>query len=175
MKFKNLSSLTAIAVALLTFTSCDEATTVDFDTKLTTTIEAEATEASELKSEANFPFAASAILNIEDDSKVKDYLDRIKEMDIKSVTATFTGIPEGHEILSLNIYVDNYKLPVTLENIINGQAITLDLSDAVLLNVSNTILDKKSVTLKIDGFASAEMKFSTLMQFDVTVKANVLD
>jgi hypothetical protein len=176
---KYIKSLTVLLMSLLIFNSC-ESTTVDFDTNLKTTIVAEVdapqTVAIELKATAGYPFSASQKLHIQDNSKVNDYIDRLKEMNVKSITATFTGIEEGETLTELNISIESVALDVTLQNVTEGQSITLDVSATVLNAISDLLIEEKEITISISGYSTfAPMTFNTLMDFAVTISAKVLD
>ena len=176
---KKIRTLAMVLIALIILGSCDKITT-DFDTSLRTTILADVEQPSEVKSTlkdaTTYPFNASQKLDIKDNSKINDYIDRLKEINVKSISCTFTGIPSGETITELNISIQSVALNLTLENLENGVSVTLDVSNQLLNAISNELTDKHETTIRISGESTyAPMTLSTLMDFQVSVTARVLD
>ncbi len=176
---KKIRILGMLLLALIILGSCDRITT-NFDTNLTTTILADvqlpADVKSTLKDLTTYPFSASEKLDVRDNSKVNDYIDRLKEINVQSITATFTGIPTGETINELNISIQSVALDLTLDNLENGLSVTLDVSPNLLNAISNELTDKHEITINISGESTyAPMTLSTLMDFQVSVTAKVLD
>ena len=176
---RKIKTLAMVLVALIIMGSCDRITT-DFDTNLKTTILADVQLPAEVKSTlkdvTTYPFSASQKLDVKDNSRINDYIDRLKEINVQSITATFTGIPPGETITELNISIQSVALDLTLENLENGVSVTLDVSNHLLNAVSNELTDKHETNIIISGESThAPMKLSTLMDFQVSVTARVLD
>ena len=176
---RKMKTLAMVLVALIILGSCDKITT-DFDTSLKTTILADVQLPAEVKSTlkdvTTYPFNASQKLDVKDNSKINDYIDRLKEINVQSITATFTGIPSGETITDLNISIQSVALDLTLENLENGVSVTLDVSNHLLNAISNELTDNHEITISISGESTyAPMTLRTLMDFQVSVTARVLD
>ena len=171
--------ISAFAITgIIVICSCDSITT-DFDTNLNKTIvsEIEQPQAKALtKNQTTYPFSSADVLDIRDNSKINDYIDRLKEIDVKSITCTFTGIPEGESITELNISLGTTGLEVNLSDITNQTQITLDVSHQFLNDISTQLVDNHELIIAISGESTfAPMTLNTFMSFAVTVTARVLD
>jgi hypothetical protein len=168
----------ALAPVLIIINGCDKFTT-DFDTNLNKTIQADvvATQAkSGILEVVTFPFNATDVLEIKDNSKINDYIDRLKEINVNSITATFTGIPAGQTISELSISMPSVGVVINLTGIENNSQVTLDVNQEYLNAISGRLLDTHEITIEISGRSTyAPMTLSTLMSFAVTVKAKVID
>lgn len=173
---KQMITLTVVLVGLLILNSCDSVTT-SFDTNLKTTISADIEDVnSGVKETTTYPFNATETLKIKDNSRINEYIDRLKEINVNSVTSTFTGIPVGETITELNISVESVALDLTLEDIDNGLSVELDVSHQLLNDISEELIDKHEITIYISGQSTfAPMELSILMDFAVTVTASVLE
>ncbi len=168
-----------LLTTLIILGSCDSITT-NFETNLTTTILADVQLPEDVKSTLKdfntYPFHASQTLDIKDNSTINDYIDRLKEINVKSITATFTGIPPGEKITELNVSIQSVALDLNLENLENGVVVELDVSHQLLNSISNELTDNHGITIDISGASTyAPMTLSTLMDFQVAVTARVLD
>ncbi len=164
------------AAVLLAINGCDAITT-DFDTNLNKTILAEVAEVkSGTKDAVTYPFNTTDVLDIRDNSKINDYFDRLKEINVNSITCTFTGIPSGETVAELTISIPSAGLEVKLTDIDNATQVTLDVTPQILDAVSKRLIETHEITIGISGRSTyAPMTLSTLMNFAVTVKARVLD
>lgn len=176
---KKITAFTVVLAGLLIVNSCDSLTT-SFDTNLSTTILVDVEQPQEgksgLKDAHTYPFSATKTLSIKDNSQINDYIDRLREINVNIVTATFTGIPSGETITELAITIESVDLNVTLEDLVNGVSVTLDISPQLLDDLSEELLDAQQITIGVSGYSTfAPMILSTLMDFEVTVTANVLD
>lgn len=176
---KKIFALTIVLAGLLTFISCDSITT-SFDTDLSTTVLADVAPVKSgeagIKETGPHPFSATKVLKIDDNSQIKDYFDRLKEINVKNITATFTGIPSGESITTLNLTIQSAGIDIALDNIVNGASVTLEVSPQLLDALSAKLLEDKEVTVGVSGNSTfAPMVLSTLVEFAVTVKAGLLD
>lgn len=171
-------SLAMVIMGVLILSGCESITT-DFDTNLKTTILADIkvpSEKSSLKDVTTYPFSATKVLDIKENSRINEYIDRLKEINVKSVTCTFSGIPEGEAITELNISVQSVALDVTLEDLVNGVSVTLDISPNILNSLSLELTDNQQITIMISGESTfAPMVLNTLMDMPVTVTATVME
>lgn len=176
---KKLRILAVVLTGLLIPGSCSLITT-DFDTNLRITILADVEKPPEkksgLKDAATYPFSATEVLDIKDNSKINDYIDRLKEIEVQSIKCTFSGIPAGETITEFNISFSPVGINITLENITSGASVTLDVSPQLLDNISKQLTDNQPITINISGQSTyAPMVLSTLIDIPVAVTARVLD
>ncbi len=174
---KTIITLAVVMTGMLILSGCESITT-DFDTNLTTTILAEIkvpAEKSSLKDVTTYPFTATKVLDIKENSRINEYIDRLKEINVKSITFTFSGIPAGETITELNISVQSVALDVTLEDLVNGVSVTLDVSPNILNSLSLELTDNQQITIIVSGESTfAPMVLNTLMDMPVTVTATVI-
>ena len=167
-----------VIMGVLILSGCESITT-DFDTNLKATILADIitpAEKSSLKGVTTYPFSSTKVLDIKENSKITEYIDRLKEINVKSVNCTFSGIPEGETITEMNISVQSVALDVSLENLVNGMSVTLDVSPNILNALSLELTDNQQITIMVSGKSTfAPMVLNTLMDMPVTVTATVLE
>ncbi len=177
---KKIRTISVVLVSMLLVLSSCDSTTVDFDTNLYSTIVAEiqapAAASEVLKSEGLYSFETEKKLYIKDTKKINDYIDRINEIAVNSISCSFSSMVGDQKIVDLSVFVDNIDLEVTLEDINNGFEVTLDIDIAKLEEISNLLLDNQEITIKVNGHTNfAPMTFTTILDFAVTVSADVLD
>jgi hypothetical protein len=174
---KHFFTIAVVLTGFFLLTSCDE--TVEFDTNLETTILADVeapTAKSSLKGAVTYPFSALEDLDLTENSKVNDYIDRLNEVNVKSITCTFSGIPEGEIITVITISVEAAGLAVTLEDIANDNSVTLDISPELLNTVSELITDNHKITIGVSGFSTyAPMTLTTVVSASASVSAKVVN
>lgn len=176
---RKIMGVAVLLAMLLAVSGCDSLTT-NFDTTLRTTIQAPVEQTGEvkdgLKDVTLYPFSVMHVLDVQDNDRIKDYLDRIREIEVKSVKCTFTGIPSGETVTELNIAFQPVNVTVSLANLSNGDVVTLDLSHDLLNSISTHLTDNKKITIVISGKATyAPMVLNTLVEVPVKVTAGVLD
>jgi hypothetical protein len=175
---KQIFTIAVVLTGFFLLTSCDE--TIEFDTNLETTILADVDDntsgtKSSLKESVSYPFSAEAELDITDNSEVNDYIDRLNEIKVKSITCTFSGIPEGESIITVTISVEGAGLAITLEDIADGDSVTLDISPELLNTVSELITDNHEIIISVSGASTyAPMTLSTLVSASASVSAMII-
>lgn len=176
---RQITGIAVLLAMLLAVGGCDSLTT-SFDTTLRTTIQAPVEQTGEvkdgLKDATLYPFSVTHVLDVQDNDRIKDYIDRIKEIEVKSVKCTFTGIPSGETVTELDISFQPVNVKVSLANLSNGDVVTLDLTHDLLNTISTHLTDNKKITVVISGKATyAPMVLSTLIELPVKVTAGVLN
>ncbi len=176
---RQISAFAVLLTMLLAISGCDALTT-SFDTTLSTTVQATVEQPEEVKSGLKevtlYPFSETHVLDVQDNDKIKDYIDRIREIEIKSVECTFTGIPSGETVAELDVAFQPVNISVSLASLSNGDVVTLDLSHDLLNSISTHLTDNKKITIVISGKATyAPMVLSTLLEIPVKVTAGILD
>lgn len=106
MKIRNL--LLVAAVAGIAFTSCDlESLTPDItvDTELDNEMELAPTTEKSASSvaEDTYTFKSKGMINLNDNADLKEHIDKLKEIEIKSWDINVEGLPEGKSITKVNL------------------------------------------------------------------------
>ncbi len=158
---------------LLGLTSCEEGLTYDFEQSITTSIIADIID-NGLKTNA-YPFDESETIDLTEIEGLEEYLDRLEDLEIKSAKAMLSGIPDGEEITSLTILVEQAGLSVTLNNLANnGDTLALDIPQAALDSASSLLLTQQAVEVRVMGESSyAPMELTVDVEFLTEVSASI--
>jgi hypothetical protein len=183
MKISKLAVFTMLAAGVFTFSACDElreAANVDVDTNFSETFSFSATVPTDpLTGEASFAESGSIDLN---ESEAADYVDKIQDIEIKSVTMTvesYTGT-EGATISGaidlgggFNLPIDNVQLQSLFDS---GEALDLTDNAGSFNYLRNQLKDQKQLSYNVNVNIS-EVPVSTTIRFNykVVVTANALD
>lgn len=176
---KKLSLISLAAIGLMALYGCD-ANTIDIDTTLKTTVESNITAPASMSPDLKvaamaYPFTSSQKLSLKDNEDVKKYLDRLEDINIKSVTCMFSGIPASQTITELKIAVTAADMVVNVTTVVNNSSITLEIPKAQLDKVSQILLDQQEITITVSGKSTyAPMTLSTALSFATTIQAKVL-
>jgi hypothetical protein len=171
--------LSMMAAATLLFNAC-ESDTIDFDTNLKTTILSEISQpaqtAPELKVASLYPFTTSKTLSLSDNKDVEKYLNKLKDINVKSIKCSFSGIPEGQSISDLTISVPEANVTINVPTLTNNTVLTLNVTKEQLTAISNKLLDELEITIVVSGKSTyAPMTLSSALDFATSIKAKVLD
>jgi hypothetical protein len=164
----NLSVLLVIAM----FFSCEEGLTVDVNTTLTKTITANIEE--NLKSSDTlliYPFYESDTLDISENEKIQENMDKFKELEISQITCELTGIPDNEEITEINILIPEANINCTLMAINNSNnSVTLQVTDELLYILGDFLFENHQASIIISGFSSyAPMQLGVKLDFKTTI------
>lgn len=180
-----------IGLFALVFASCDlieDATTIDIDTELKTTIpvvSAEDVDAFVIKSaqltSSTFSFSGTKTFSLADNKDLEEYIDNVKGLEAKNVAViTFPSEVEGI-ISSCTL---SYGVG-TADNTITVAEVKADASGNMVINLSTQESEamlsfiekniKNTITYQLAGTANYNVNGSVKVVQDVTVEANVLD
>lgn len=125
--------------------------------------------------ESAIVFSKSQDLSLSDNTDIKPYLDKIKEVDLTTLAVTITGLSAGQTINSVALDVTGVGNVFTQTNITStNNTFTPTLTTGILDLVSAKLLKDKLVTLTLSGNASGPMTITVSLNFGVEVVANVL-
>jgi len=120
-------------------------------------------------------FNKSQTLSLSDNTDIKPYLDKVKEIDLNSLVVTVTGLTAGQTINSVALDVTGVGNVFTQTNITStNNSFTPTLATGVLGQVSTKLLNDKMITLTLSGNVSGPMNITVSLNFGVEVVAYVL-
>jgi len=168
MKLQFLS-LVAASIAI-TFSSCSDMLSTDFDATFDTRMQIDIVET---KSTV-YPFSSTSILNIEDEQEVKKNIDRIKKLNITQIDCTLTGIPEGETITEMNIKVEEANLLFSLSNLTQNHKFTLPVQAEFLNALSSYLLTNKKTSITVSGNSTyAPMTLGVKLEYISKITASL--
>lgn len=175
---KKLLFLLLLAPAL--FFSCDkieEANTITFDETLSLDIPVTVTETSAiaLKSTAEHTFSVTKTASLSDITEIKDYLSKIKEIEVTNLDVVFSGLSSDEKIIKIDFFVSGVNVAVaTIENISSSNN-TFTVPKAQLVAAGTLLSSTKAVSITVSGTTSkAPMDFTVNMDFDCHIEAKAL-
>ncbi len=183
---KKYFSIIILFLFLFSFNSCDEAEklldvpfnfTVKEDIPVHIVSDSNPAKTQVFKGVDGIPFNQSVVLSI-DNSDTHDYLNKIKEVTIKSLTYQLTNYSgNANGIITAQLYAENILLASIDENVKSasdsGKIFKVDNVD-VLNQMALKLKNGHQVTAKIVGNASIPMDFKVHIIMDVKVVANPL-
>ncbi len=120
-------------------------------------------------------FNKSQTLSLSDNTDIKPYLDKVKEIDLNSLVVTVTGLSADQTINSVALDVTGVGNVFTQTNITStNNSFTPAIATGVLGQVSTKLLNEQMVTLTLSGNASGPMNITVSLNFGVDVVAYVL-
>jgi len=163
------------------FFSCEkikDATTVDFDTnvELEVPVSIQQNNAKALKSAASYPFSESGTASLRDNPEIKDYLNLIKSIEIKSVVIKFSNLQPSEIIETISVSATGVGTLATIKNVTSANSThTPAIDNAKLNQLAGQLKSSKSVTLTVSGSTnSAPMTFYINTDFKIHVEASPL-
>lgn len=173
---KKLMTLLLASVLLLAGCSLiKDAAEVTISTDLTTTIPVVVT----VKKSVNAPsiaFSKSQDLNLADNDEIEPYLEKIREIKLKSLVVTVNGMSSGQAINTISLDVTGVGNICTQTNITSSSNVfTPVITAAVLEQVGAKLKSDKKITITVHGDASGPMAFTAILVFDADIVAGALD
>lgn len=176
------TKITLLLATVLLLNGCDWFKNLDdvkFSTDLSLDIPVTAVSGKSLSSAETLvgaAFSTSKVLELADNADVEPYLEKIKEIDIKSLLVTVTGLGAGQTINSISLAVTSVGTLCTQTNITAESNTFTPVIDASLLSQAATkLLNEKEITITVSGTASEPMTFTVGLDFDTEITANALD
>lgn len=176
------TKMTFLFSALLLLAACgliEDAAEVTINTELTSLMQITVTGAksAELTPEINaLNFSKSQVLSLSENEDLVPYLDKIREIDIKSVSVDIYGLAPGQIINTLSVDVEGVGKIATITNITSvNVAYTPTINMAKLAEAAKKLKNDKKITLVVYGDANMPMSFNIQMMFPVDVVAGALD
>lgn len=158
-------------IAIVLLMSCeDDLLTYNVEAHLTKDITADI-ESSDLKNSV-YSFEVTDTLNLEDVDALQDYLNRIREINIKESKCVFTGLPSGETITDFTIVAEAVGMDISFLDVFENNAIAnLDLAQDIIDAIGSQLLDQNMLVVTISGKSSfAPMQLGVKLDFfaDVT-------
>lgn len=170
-----------LATAVL-FAGCDlikDAAEVTISTELTADVPVviAGKKSAEATSGLNaIDFSKSQELTLASNEDIEPYLDKIREINLKSLVITVSGLGEGQVINSVSLDVTGVGNIFTQTNIsAANSSFTPSIAAGKLDQVAAKLLSDKKITLTISGNASGPMTFIVSNNFTADIVAGALD
>lgn len=177
---KRFLTFTLFISIVLAFSSCKkikEAAYVDINTTLTAEIPvAVDTTTTEKSALVGYSFSESHTESLEENNKVKDYLDLLKRIEVNEVNIEISGLVGDQLIESIAFEVENVGTIATLENVSPSNSdFTPDINPSVLVQIANELYYTKQLSVTVSGTTNkVPMNFVVATYFDLHIEASPL-
>ena len=176
------TKVTLFLAAVMLLTGCDlfkDAAEITISTNLTADIPVIVApgKSADLISEANaVNFSGTATLSLADNPDIEDYLEKIREVDLKSVVITVNGLTSGQTINTVTVAVTGSGELGTQTNITSASnSFTPEVNATVYSKAEAALLANNEITVTATGSASGAMTFTVHLNFTTDVVAGALD
>lgn len=173
-------TMTLLLASVLMLAGCSlikDAAEVTITTDLTTTIPVVATGTKSVDVQAAAAtFSQSQDLKLADNADIEPYLEKIREINMKSLVVTVNGLTAGQTINSIALDVTGVGNICTQTNITSaGNSFTPVIAAATLEQVGAKLKSDKKITITVHGNTSGPMTFAVSLVFDTDIVAGALD
>jgi len=121
-------------------------------------------------------FTGSALLSLEENDDISPYLEKLREIDLKTVTVTINGLGPGQTISSISLSVNGVGTICTHANITSATGPFVPQIDAAKLqDAGDKLIDDLSITITVSGTATTPIANIVNIIFDAKVTAGALD
>jgi hypothetical protein len=175
------TKVTLFLAAVLLLTGCDlfkDAAEITISTNLTADIPVIVApgKSADLITDVNAAFSGTAKLSLADNPDIEDYLDKIREVDLKSVVITVNGLTAGQTISTVTVTVTGSGELGTQTNITSANnSFTPAVNATVYSKAEAALLADQEITVTATGNASEAMTFTVHLNFTTDVVAGALD
>jgi hypothetical protein len=170
--------LTLLLASLLLLGGCENVGEVTISTDLSAAmfVQAIPLKSTESASGLNgYSFSKSQDLLLADNDDIEPYLDKIREIDLKSLTVT-VYVYEGITINSISLDVQGVGTLCTKTNITSlNNSFTPDVDVSKMEAAATKLKSDRKITLTVSGDVSVPNSFTIEVVFDTDVTAGVLD
>jgi hypothetical protein len=130
-----------------------------------------------LITEVAAPFNGNAVLSLDDNPDIENYLDKIREITLQSVVITVTGLTAGQAVTSVTVEVSGVGVLGTQTNISStNNSFTPAVNANIYGAAEQKLLDDQSITVVAYGNATGEpMSFIVTCNFTTDIVAGALD
>ncbi len=172
--------MTLLIASALTLAGCSlikDAAEVTITTDLTTVIPVVVTSKKSVDVQAvGVGFSQSQDLELAENEDIEPYLEKIREINIKSLVVTVSGLTAGQFISTISLDVTGVGNICTQTNITStANSFTPVISSAILEQVGAKLKSDKKITITVHGDASGPMAFAASLVFDTDIVAGALD
>ncbi|WP_372752630.1 hypothetical protein [Labilibaculum sp.] len=168
-----------ILFAIVTgFTSCDKVNDLktkefyDIELSKETVITVNTAEAVSIKADEAYAFSETINLNLSDIDDIKDYLNKLEDVDVTSVNCEITGL-SGGEIQTLIISVPDLNFEFEFTEVSENQSLFVNFTAVQLDAIADALLKNKTLKITISGTVSEQpssFTIETLALVDVEVE-----
>ncbi len=163
------------------FASCNkikEAAYVNINTTLSVEIpvEVDTTTTEDKSALVSYAFSQSLTESLEENDKVKDYLDLLKKIEVIDVNIKFRGLVGDQMIQSVVIELEGVGTLATFTNINpSNMEFTPDINSSVLVQISNQLYHTRELTVTVSGITNkVPMNFVVATYFNLDIEASPL-
>ena len=176
------TKITLVLAAVMLLTGCDlfkDAAEITISTNLTADIPVIVApgKSADLISDVNaVNFSGTATLSLADNPDIEDYLEKIREVNLKSVVITVNGLTSGQTINTVTVAVTGSGELGTQTNITSASnSFTPEVNATVYSKAEAALLANNEITVTATGNASGAMTFTVHLNFTTDVVAGALD
>jgi hypothetical protein len=176
------TKMTLLLAAVMLLTGCNlfkDAAEITISTNLTADIPVIVApgKSADLISDVNaVNFSGTATLSLADNPDIENYLDKIREIDLKSVVITVNGLSAGQAVNSVTVTVAGSGELGTQTNITSASnSFTPAVNATVYSQAEADLLSDHEITVTATGNASGAMTFTVHLNFTTDVVAGALD
>lgn len=172
--------MTLLLASVLMLAGCSlikDAAEVTITTDLTTIIPVVVSVTKSVDAqEVGASFSQAQDLKLEDNVDIEPYLEKIREINMKSLVVTVNGLTSGQFISSISLDVTGVGTVCTQTNITStANSFTPVIASGVLEQVGAKLKSDKKITITVHGDTSGPMAFSVTLVFDTDIVAGALD
>lgn len=172
--------MTLLLASVLMLAGCSlikDAAEVTITTDLTTTIPVVVTGAKSVDIEPiSIAFSQSQDLELAENEDIEPYLEKIREIHMKSLVVTVNGLTSGQSIGTIALDVTGVGNICTQMNITStGNSFTPSIATGILEQVGAKLKSDRKITFTVHGDASGPMAFTVNLVFDTDIVAGALD
>lgn len=167
---------------LVTLGGCDwirDMSKVELDTDLITDVQVTSGNQKSASAESalqDVSFTGSEVLSLGDNDDISPYLEKLREIDLQTVTVTINGLVPGQTISTVSLSVSGVGTICTQTNITSATSTFNPQIDAAKLQQAGEKLkDDHSITISVSGTVSAPIMNIVHIVFGAKVTAGALD
>ena len=177
------TKLTVLLASVILFAGCEmlkKATMIDITTDLTADIpvavvQTPAKSAGLDASVAAISFSKTHVLDLADNNDIEPYLEKIENIDLKTLVVTVNGLGAEQAINSVSLNVEGVGNVFTQTDItMTNNSFTPVIASGVLDQVASKLTNDKKITLTVAGEVSGPMTFTVSLNFETVLTAQVL-
>jgi len=176
------TKVSLILAAVLLFAGCNllkDAAEVTISTELTADIPVVVAGKKSVEVTAGLSaldFSKTQDLSLSSNADIEPYLDKIREIDLKSLVITVNGLGASQTINSVSLDVAGVGNIFTQTNITaTNNSFTPVIAAGKLDQVAAKLLSDLKITLTVSGNASGPMTFTVSLNFEADIIAGALD
>lgn len=121
-------------------------------------------------------FTGSAVLSLDENDDISPYLEKLREIDLQTVTVTINGLVPGQTITGVSLSVTGVGTICTQANITSANStFTPQIDEAKLQQAGQKLKDDLSITVVVSGTSTTPIANIVNIIFGARVTAGALD